>query len=233
MTWSAALPGGRLFETYIQPLIIHHGYWAVFLVVMLESTGVPLPGESALLLAAAYAGATGHLNIVYVILSAIGGAVVGDNFGYWVGRTVGARLLQRYGRFVGLTPSRLRLGEYLFERHGGKIVFIGRFIAVLRVFAALLAGLNKYDWRPFVVFNATGAVTWAVVMGSGAYLFGDAMNRVSGPLGLVGFGIVVAGIVIFWFFLRREERKWEERLTSAALYGKGSEAGSDRRRDAS
>ena len=122
-----------MFETYIQPLIIHHGYWVVFLVVMLESTGVPLPGESALLLAAAYAGATNHLNIAYVIVAAVAGAVIGDNFGYWVGRSIGARLLASYGRFVGLTPNRLRLGEYLFERHGGKIIFVGRFIDLLNV----------------------------------------------------------------------------------------------------
>lgn len=222
-----------MFETYIQPLIIQHGYWGVFLVVMLESTGVPLPGESALLLAAAYAGATGHLNIAYVIVAAIAGAVVGDNFGYWVGRSIGARLLERYGRFVGLTQTRLRLGEYLFQRHGGKIVFVGRFIAVLRVFAALLAGLNKYGWLPFLAFNAAGAVTWAMVMGLGAYIFGDAMNRVSGPLGLIGFAIVVGGILAFWFFLQREEKKWEEKLTAAALYEKRCELGGDRRRDAS
>lgn len=222
-----------MFETYIQPLIIHHGYWVVFLVVMLESTGVPLPGESALLLAAAYAGATNHLNIAYVIVAAVTGAVIGDNFGYWVGRSIGARLLASYGRFVGLTPNRLRLGEYLFERHGGKIVFVGRFIAVLRVFAALLAGLNKYDWRPFLIFNAAGAVTWAIVMGLGAYLFGDAMNRVSGPLGLFGLAIVVGGILAFWFFLHREEKKWEKRLTALALHEEGSDLGGDRRRDTS
>ncbi|MGO9134630.1 MAG: DedA family protein [Methylovirgula sp.] len=207
-----------MFETHIQPLIIHHGYWAVFLVVMLESAGLPLPGETALLLAAAYAGATGHLNIAYVICAAILGAVVGDNCGYWIGRMIGEKLLSRYGRLVGLTETRLRLGEYLFERHGGKIVFLGRFIAVLRVFAALLAGLNKYAWRSFLVFNAAGATVWALVMGLGAYLFGDAMTRVSGSLGLIGLGIVVLGIIVFWLVLRREEQKWEEKLTAEALH---------------
>ncbi len=182
-----------MFETHIQPLISQHGYWAVFLVVMLESAGVPLPGESALLLAAAYAGATGHLDIAYVIAAASAGAIIGDNCGYGVGRGIGARLLDSYGRFVGLSESRLRLGQYLFERHGGKIVFFGRFIALLRVFAALLAGLNKYDWRSFLIFNAAGGMTWALVMGLGAYLFGDAMTRVSGPLGLIGLALVGRG----------------------------------------
>lgn len=206
-----------MFETHIQPLIIHHGYWAVFLVVMLESAGAPLPGETALILAAGYAGATGHLNIAYVILAAIAGAVIGDNFGYLIGRFVGAKLFERYGALVGLTESRLRLGEYLFERHGGKIVFFGRFIAILRVFAALLAGLNKFAWRAFLVCNAAGAVVWALVMGIGAYLFGDAMNRVSGPLGIIGLVLVLGGILVFWLVMRREEKKWEARLTAEAL----------------
>lgn len=206
-----------MFETHIQPLIIHHGYWAVFFVVMLESAGAPLPGETALVLAAAYAGATGHLNIAYVILAAIAGAVIGDNFGYLIGRFVGANIIERYGAFVGLTEKRLRLGQYLFERHGGKIVFFGRFIAVLRVFAALLAGLNKFAWRAFLICNAAGAITWALIMGIGAYLFGDAMDQVSGPLGMVGLALVVGGLIVCWFFMRREEKKWEERLTAEAL----------------
>jgi membrane protein DedA with SNARE-associated domain len=206
-----------LFDINIQPLIVHHGYAAVFAVVMLESMGVPLPGETALLLASAYAGATGHISIAYVILAAVAGAVIGDNIGYWVGRSVGARALSRYGHFVGLTSNRLRLGEYLFERHGGKIVFFGRFIAILRVFAALLAGLNKYNWRSFLIFNAAGAVTWAIVMGVGGYFFGDAMTRVSGPLGMIGFGILVLGILVFWLVLRQQEKKWEDKATSDAL----------------
>jgi membrane protein DedA with SNARE-associated domain len=216
----AQFPGGVLFETYIQPLIIQHGYLAVFCVVMLESAGLPLPGETALVLASAYAGATGHLNIAYVILAAIVGAVIGDNFGYLVGRFVGAKVFKRYGALVGLTEKRLRLGEYLFERHGAKIVFFGRFIALLRVFAAVLAGLNQYAWRSFLIWNAAGAIVWALVMGVGGYVFGDAMDKVSGPLGLIGLGLVVAGLIIFWFVMRREEKKWEDRLTAEALGNK-------------
>lgn len=206
-----------MFDIDIQPLIVQHGYWVVFLIVMLESTGVPLPGETALVLACAYAGATGHLAIAYVIAAAIAGAVIGDNLGYWIGRSVGARLLPRWGGYVGLTPNRLVLGHYLFERHGGKIVFFGRFIAILRVFAAFLAGLNKYNWHSFLVFNALGAVTWALVFGLGAYLFGDAMMRVSGPLGMIGFAFLLVGILVFWLVMRRQEKRWEEKLTTAAL----------------
>ena len=206
-----------MFDINIQPLIVQHGYWAVFAIVMLESTGVPLPGETVLVLASAYAGATGHLTISYVIAAAVAGAVIGDSCGYWIGRTVGTRLLNRYGRYIGLTPNRLVLGEYLFERHGGKIVFFGRFIAILRVLAAFLAGLNKYKWRYFLVFNAAGATVWALVFGLGAYLFGDAMMRLSGPLGMIGFALVVLGILVFGVFMRWQEKKWEKKLTSAAL----------------
>jgi membrane protein DedA with SNARE-associated domain len=216
----AQFPGGVLFETYIQPLIIQHGYLAVFCVVMLESAGLPLPGETALVLASAYAGATGHLTIAYVILAAIVGAVIGDNFGYLIGRFVGVKVFERHGALVGLTEKRLRLGEYLFERHGAKIVFFGRFIALLRVFAAVLAGLNKYAWRSFLIWNAAGAIVWALVMGVGGYVFGDAMDKVSGPIGLIGLGLVVAGLIIFWFVMRREEKKWEDRLTAEALGNK-------------
>ena len=158
---------------HIQPLIAQHGYWVVFVIVMLESAGVPLPGETILILAAGYAGATGELNLTLVITCAAAGAIVGDNIGFWIGRTFGANFLLRYGKFVHLPESRLKLGQYLFEKHGAKIVFFGRFVAFLRVFAALLAGVNKYGWPQFLFFNAAGGITWAIAIGVSAYVFGD------------------------------------------------------------
>ncbi len=215
-----------MFESHIQPLIIHHGYWAIFLIVMLESAGVPVPGETALVLASAYAGATHHLNILYVIATAAAGAIMGDNFGYWIGRLVGARLIESYGRFIGVTEERLKIAHYLFERHGGKVVFFGRFVALLRLLAALFAGVSRYDWRSFLFFNAAGGITWALVFGIGAYLFGDAMTRVSGILGFVALGAVILGIVAFWIVLRRQEKKWEDVFARAA--GKREQGGRDR-----
>jgi membrane protein DedA with SNARE-associated domain len=206
-----------LFATYIQPLIVDYGCWAVFFVVMFEATGLPLPGESALVLAGVYAGATGNLAIANVILAAAAGAIIGDNFGFWIGRRFGVRLLERCGKFVGLTENRLLLGHYLFARHGGKIVFFGRFIAILRVFAALLAGVNRYPWRSFLVFNAAGGITWASVVSLAAYVFGDAINRVSGTVGLVGLGLAAAGIVAFWWAFNRQEKKFEANLMVQAL----------------
>jgi membrane protein DedA with SNARE-associated domain len=218
-----------LFVETIQPLIAQHGYWVVFLVIMLESAGLPLPGESVLVLAAVYAGATGQLDIAYVIATAIAAATIGDNCGYWVGRIYGVQLLERYGHFVNLTESRLKVGRYLFERHGGKIVFFGRFVAVLRVFAAVLAGVNKYGWKPFLFFNAAGAIIWATLMGLGGYVFGESINRVSGALGIAALAIAVIGIFAFAYFMRQQEKRIELQLETAAdaEYGKAPERAAD------
>src|SRR5450631_3124936 len=171
----------------MQPLVAQHGYWVVFLIVMLESAGVPLPGETVLVLASGYAGVTGQLDISLVIAGAAAGAIIGDNIGFWIGRTWGLKFLLRYGKFIHLPERRLKLGQYLFDKHGAKIVFFGRFVAFLRVFAALLAGVNKYQWPQFLFFNAAGGIIWALVIGIGAFLFGDSIHRISGPLGLIAF----------------------------------------------
>jgi membrane protein DedA with SNARE-associated domain len=199
----------------IQPLVAQHGYWIVFLIVMLESAGVPLPGETVLILASGYAGATGHLDLALVIVCAAAGAIAGDNIGFWIGRTFGAKFLLRYGKFVHLPESRLKLGQYLFEQHGAKIVFFGRFVAFLRVFAALLAGVNKYHWPQFLFFNAAGGIIWALVIGIGAFLFGDSIHRISGPMGMIALAGAVAGVIAFMYFVRREERKMADRLSGS------------------
>ena len=144
-----------MFLAYVQPLVAQYGLYAVFVIVMLESAGVPLPGETALVLASIYAGATGDLHIAQVIAAAAAGAIIGDNLGFWVGRHFGM-LLKRYGRFIHLDEKRLAFGEAMFRRHGAKIVFFGRFIAILRIFAALLAGVNRYGWGSFLFYNAAG-----------------------------------------------------------------------------
>jgi len=202
-----------VFLTHIQPLIAQHGCWAVFLIVMLESAGLPLPGETALILAAGYAGATGQLDLAWVISAAAAGAIIGDNIGFWVGRKWGAKLLVRYGKYIHLPESRLRLGQYLFQRHGAKIVFFGRFVAFLRVLAALLAGMNNYRWGPFLCYNAAGGALWANAIGGGAFLFGDSITKVSGPLGIAALVIVVGAMIAFMYFVRSEEKKMEKKLS--------------------
>jgi membrane protein DedA with SNARE-associated domain len=189
-------------------LIATYGYLAIGVIIALESMGLPLPGESVLALAAVYA-ARHDQSIVTVVASAVTGAIVGDNVGYWIGREVGYSLLRRYGSRIGLSPAKIKLGQYLFMRHGAKVVFLGRFVAVLRVLAAVLAGVNRMDWRRFLIANAAGAVLWASVVGFGAYLFGKAVTHVTGPLGValavIGLAAVVAGLL----FVRAHEAELE------------------------
>ncbi len=188
-------------------LIALYGYWAVAVVVGLESMGIPLPGETILVAAAAYAGATHNLDIAFVVLAAAGGAIVGDSIGFWIGREIGLHLLPRYGYRIGLTEERLKLGQYLFLRHGGKVVFFGRFVAILRTMAAFLAGANQMSWPRFLVFNASGGIVWATVFGVGAYTLGTSIDRFAGPIGVVLLvAAIVAGVAGFFFVRRQEQR---------------------------
>jgi membrane protein DedA with SNARE-associated domain len=190
-------------------LIATYGYWFVAGIVALESMGIPLPGETTLVTAAIYAGTTHRLNIAFVIGAAAAGAVSGDSLGYWIGREFGYAILLRHARVLRLTTARIKLGQYLFQRHGGKVVFFGRFLAVLRTLAALLAGINQMPWRRFLLFNATGGVMWATVFGGGGYLFGDHIERVKGPVAIVGIGGVVAAALAGIWFVRRHEAALE------------------------
>ena len=200
-----------LFEA-IQPIIVQYGLYAVFIIIMLESAGIPLPGETALVLASIYCGITGHLNIVAIIAVAASAAIIGDNIGYLVGRRFGMPLVARYGGLVGLDEKRLAFGQHMFARHGAKIVFFGRFVAILRIFAALLAGVNRYDWRSFLFYNAAGGIVWATVFGLGGYFFGDVVNKVAGPIGMIGLGVAVIGLIIGWRVMKQQERLYEERV---------------------
>jgi membrane protein DedA with SNARE-associated domain len=196
-------------------LLTTYGYWAVAVFVAIESTGLPFPGETMLLVAAIYAGTTHHLFIPFVILAAACGAIVGDNLGFWVGREGGYRLLRRYGHFIHLDERKLKLGQYLFLKHGGKVVFFGRFIAVLRAWAAFLAGTNRMRWPSFLVFNALGAIVWATVYGLAGYFLGKNVHRLAGPVGtttlVLALLLILAGII----FLRRNEQQLEEKAERA------------------
>jgi membrane protein DedA with SNARE-associated domain len=182
-----------------------YGYLVVFLLVMIESIGVPVPGETALIGAALYAGSTHKLEIEWVIAAAIAGAIVGDNIGFSIGRYGGAKVLLRYGHRIGLHEDRLKIGVWLFRRHGGKVVFWGRFVSVLRTWAAFLAGTNKMAWGRFLVFNAAGAIVWATLFGVTYYVFGSAVERLSTTID-IAFGVVGAALVIaFIVWTKRKE----------------------------
>jgi membrane protein DedA with SNARE-associated domain len=195
--------------------IHHYGYGAVALAVGLESIGVPLPGEATLVAAAIYAGTTGRLDIALVIVAAAGGAIVGDNIGFWIGREAGFRLLRRYGPYVRLTPERLRLGHWLFRRHGGKVVFFGRFVSILRTFAALLAGANRMTWPHFLFYNAAGGIVWATLYGLGAFFLGQQLDRIAGPVGIALAAVAVAALAAAFLFLRKNEARLEDEALRA------------------
>lgn len=186
-------------------LITVFGYWGIFVIVGLESMGVPMPGETVLVTAAVYAGTTHNLDITFVIAAAAAGAIVGDNLGFWIGRKLGFPILVRFGPRIGLNEPRLKLGQYMFQRHGGKVVFFGRFVAVLRALAAVLAGANRMGWSRFLVFNAAGGVVWASIYGGGGYLLGTAIERVAGPIGIAFAIIVLVGAVVGFFIIRKAE----------------------------
>ncbi len=187
-----------------------YGYWAVLLFVAIESTGIPFPGETMLLVAAIYAGATHRLAIPLVIAAAALGAIVGDNLGYWVGREGGYRLLRRYGRYIRLDERKLKLGQYLFRKYGDKVVFFGRFIAVLRAWAAFLAGVNRMPWGSFLLYNALGGIIWATLYGLGGYFLGNNVHRLTGPIGLITIALGLLITIAFLVFVRRNERRLEE-----------------------
>jgi membrane protein DedA with SNARE-associated domain len=197
-------------------LISSYGYLAVAVIIGLESMGLPLPGETTLVAASIIAGATtGTLSIWLVIAAAAGGAIVGDNIGFWLGRRFGYWLLVRYGRYVRLTEARIKIGQYLFLRHGGKVVFFGRFVAILRALAAVLAGANRMPWSRFLIANACGAVVWATAYGLGAYFLGEAIDRLVGPVGITLAAAVAIATVIGFIYLRRHEAELERRARAA------------------
>jgi len=191
-------------------LVHHYGLLALFLIVMLESGGVPLPGETALVTAAIYA-SQGHLNIVAVIVVAAAGAIVGDNLGYWAGRLGGRRLLERWGPTRRWSQRTLPRAERFFERHGGKTIFIARFFSVLRVTAAWVAGISRMHWWFFFLWNAAGGICWAVLVGLVAYYAGHAAADAIGSYGLwAGVGLVVV-LAVGWLGLHL----WKRRMLRA------------------
>jgi membrane protein DedA with SNARE-associated domain len=201
---------------WIHHIITHYGYVAVFTIVMLESAGIPMPGETVLVSAAAYAGHRHNLDPVYIIIAAAAGAIIGDNLGFWAGREFGTTLLSRWGHLIGLDERKRKLGQYLFARHGGKIVFFGRFIALLRAFAAVLAGANRLPPLRFFFFNATGGIVWATIFGTGGYVLGEGLRRIAGPFGWAA--LIAAGVCAFvlWRYYKKNESRFLAEAEAAA-----------------
>jgi membrane protein DedA with SNARE-associated domain len=186
-----------------------HSGWALlvmFALLALESSGLPLPGETALVACGVLA-SQGALSIQWVILVAVLAAILGDNLGYWVARSGGRRLLFRFRLTRASAERYLPRGERFFARHGGKTVFIGRFFAVLRVTAAWAAGLARMEWWRFLAWNAAGGICWGMLVGLVSYYLGDAAAKAIGTYSLVGGAVAVVLAIAGFLLVRRLERR--------------------------
>jgi membrane protein DedA with SNARE-associated domain len=204
---SPQLPG--VFAS-LAPVLDRHGYLAVAGFVLLEDFGVPVPGETVLIAAAVYAGA-GKLNVVLVGVLALIAAVVGDNIGYGLGRWGGRELVLRFGRYVLLTEKRLDAAHRWFERHGGKVVVVARFVEGLRQANGWIAGITGMHWLRFAIFNALGAVLWVATWLTVGYVSGRHIDTVYSAITryaiYIGIGVAVALLVLIIRHVLRRRRE--------------------------
>ena len=199
----------------IGSLIDSYGYWAVFVLVAAESLGVPLPGETALIVAGTYAGTTHRLNPWAIFGVAAAAAIIGDNIGFWIGDKGGYRLARRYGSKVRLDERKLKTARYLFDRNGIYVVFFGRFVSILRTYAAFLAGTSKMRWRKFLPANAAGGIVWAGIYTTIAYLAGTALQRASRTIAYALAGAAVVAIIVVVLVIRRQASRLGDRAEAA------------------
>jgi membrane protein DedA with SNARE-associated domain len=190
----------------LEPTLNHYGYLAVVGLVAIEDFGVPVPGETVLILGAVYAGA-GRLNVALVALLGFLGAVIGDNIGFALGHFGGRRLVERYGRYVFLTPERLDKATDFFERHGGKVIIVARFIEGLRQANGIIAGTTRMHWARFLLFNAIGAALWVALWTSIGYFSGSNINAIYNEATRYStYLAIAAGVLIVAFIARRVYR---------------------------
>ena len=209
------MPGILFSQHELIHFISTYGYGVVALIIGLESLGLPLPGETVLITAAIYAGRSHNLDIWLVVGAAALGAILGNTIGFWIGLEGGYRLLLRYGPRLHLTEGRIKLGQYLFLRHGGVIIFFSRFVPVLRAFGALLAGANRMRWLSFLLFNVAGAIVWATIFGAGAYYLGRKIHVLT-RFAAIGAGLAAAVLITaVAVYLRRHEARLQSEAERA------------------
>ncbi len=192
-------------------LLRAYGYAAIFAAPLVESTGIPFPGETVLVAGAVYTATTGRLNLAGVVAAAAAGAILGDNLGYGIGRAVGSRLLERFGGWIRLSPERLQLLQRFFARRGALAVFVARFIVVLRTFGALVAGAAQMPYRKFLLFNALGGAAWATAYGLLGFELGRAYSRFGGTVSWFSIGAGIALLLVTALALvlaRRRLERW-------------------------
>jgi len=193
--------------SWITQLIESYGLIFVAVLICVESIALPVPGETVLILAAVFAGTRHQLDIVAVVLTAATAAFVGQVVGYMIGRQFGYRLLLQYGGYLRITEGRIKLGEYLFLRHGIAIVIVARFVPVLRSIIASLAGANRMPAPPFLFANIVGALVWTSAIGYLSFLFGNLIHRAGHCIAIVVGVVAVTAIVVGVNFLRRHEER--------------------------
>jgi membrane protein DedA with SNARE-associated domain len=193
-------------HTLIQ-LLHEYGNIVLGVVVGLECVGLPLPGETLLIAAAIIAGTSQHLNIGMVVVSAASGAIIGQLVAYWIGWSIGLRLLRRYGRYIGLNARRLAYGRALFRKHGEKVVVASRFVVLLRTLTGLLAGANHMPLMRFIIANVAGSIAWSVLYGVGAYMLGHAAKDVAGPMAIGLSVLILLGVLGVALYARRREQR--------------------------
>ncbi len=210
-------------------LVSTYGYGVLFILVALESLGIPLPGETALVTAAALA-ALGRLSITTVVATSVVAAIFGDNGGYWIGHAGGMPVVRRYGHLLRVNESHLERAHRFFERHGAKTVFLGRFVTLLRTWVAVFAGAARMPYGVFMAYNALGAVCWSVLFGALGYLFGRELPQLKryiaqASLAFVLFIALVVALAfgLRWFEANRNalaatvQRWWQRGLASPRL----------------
>jgi membrane protein DedA with SNARE-associated domain len=186
---------------HLTRLLLLYTYPVLLLLVLLESVGIPLPGEIALVTAAAYASG-GHVSIYIVILLATAGATIGGVLGYWIGIKGGLPLVSRYGGYVGVRQSHIDRAHAFFERNGAKTILFGRFIALLRTWAAVIAGAACMSFTKFVAYNTIGSIVWAIVFGLLGYYFGRDLPLLERYISHASFAVLAGlavGVVVFLF----------------------------------
>jgi membrane protein DedA with SNARE-associated domain len=188
----------RLLQSYTYPVLL--------LLVLLESLGVPLPGEIALVTAAAYA-SSGHISITIVIALAALGAIVGGVLGYWIGIKGGLPLVTRYGGYIGVRKSHVDRAHAFFERNGSKTILFGRFVAILRTWAAIVAGAAAMSFPKFVTYNTIGSIVWAIVFGLLGYYFGRDLPLLEKYISRVSFGVLIIGAILIAILVVMKRRK--------------------------
>ncbi|MBK4731563.1 DedA family protein [Oxynema sp. CENA135] len=191
----------ELFSLETLKEIAHqYGYWAVFLGITLENAGIPLPGETITLVGGFLAG-SGELNYWFVLLSAIAGAVLGDNFGYWIGKTGGWPLLVSLSRLFRISEDKLLSVKDRFSENAAQAVFLGRFVALLRIFAGPLAGISQMPYQQFFLCNMAGASVWATVMVSLSFFIGELIPLDQLVTSVAKFAVFALVVVLAWFVI--------------------------------